>query len=40
LGFLLKVIQDVGMQAGAAAPTARRRACQARIAFAETLHPP
>jgi hypothetical protein len=40
LGVLLKVIQDVGMQAGPAARTARRTACQARIAFAETLHPP
>lgn len=40
LGVLIKVIQDVSMSGRAAAPTARRTACQARIASAEALHPP
>ncbi|MEA2772417.1 MAG: hypothetical protein QOD93_5379 [Acetobacteraceae bacterium] len=40
LRVLIKVIQDVSMSGGAAAPAARRTACQARIASAEALHPP
>jgi hypothetical protein len=40
LGVLIKVIQDVSMSGRAAAPTARRTACQPRITSAEALHPP